>query len=93
MTATRNRMTATGNRTETPRARQGGAEEDLAVLIRAQVERRAGGRIRDLDVACSGGRVTLRGWSRTQYVKQLAHQAVLELACGRTELANRIEVV
>ena len=68
-------------------------EDGMAGLIRARVERLASGRIRDLEVACAGGWVILRGRSRTQYAKQLAQQAVLELAGDRPELANRIEVV
>jgi hypothetical protein len=67
-------------------------EDGLAVLIRARVERLAGGRIRDLDVACEGGRVVLKGRSRTQYAKQMALQAALDLAGDRPALANRIEV-
>lgn len=65
----------------------------LAVLIRARVERSAGGRIYGLDVVCDGGRIVLKGRSRTQYAKQLALQAALELGGGdRPELANRIVV-
>ena len=67
-------------------------EDRMARVIRARVERVACGRIRDLDVACAGGRVILRGRSRTQYAKQLAQQAVLDLPGDRPELANRIEV-
>lgn len=67
-------------------------EDGLAVLIRARVERVACGRIRDLEVDCNGGRVILRGRSRTQYAKQLAQQAALDLSGDRPALANRIEV-
>lgn len=67
-------------------------EDGLAVLIRTRVERLAGGRIRDLDVVCDGGRVVLKGRSLTQHAKQLAQQAVLDLPGDRLALANRIEV-
>ncbi len=75
-----------------PRVSQVDRETDLAVLILADVERSACGRIRDLSVACSGGRVTLRGRSRTQYAKQMAQQAVLDLDDAPALLSNRIEV-
>lgn len=74
------------------RTARSGRDEDLAGLIRDRVERRACGRILDLEVACSGGRVTLRGRSRTHYAKQLAQQAVLDLDRGPAALFNRIEV-
>jgi hypothetical protein len=67
-----------------------GTGDDLAERIRGQVERRAPGRIRDLEVDTIGGRVVLRGRSRTFYVKQLAQQAVLDL--GPSLLDNRIVV-
>jgi hypothetical protein len=68
-------------------------ENGLAELIRERVERVAGGRILDLDVVCVGGRVVLKGRSRTQYAKQIAQQAVLDLPGERPALANRIEVI
>ncbi len=68
-------------------------EDGPAVLIRDRVERLAGGRIRDLEVVCHGGRVVLRGRSRTQHAKQVAQQAVLDLAGQGPALANRIEVI
>ena len=67
-------------------------EDGLIELIRERVERLACGRIRDLDVACDGGRVILKGRSRTQYAKQLAQQAVLDLSDESPALANWIEV-
>ena len=42
-------------------------EDALTVLIRTRVERFAGGRIHDLEVAHDGGRIVLKGRSRTQY--------------------------
>lgn len=84
--------TARNGVAEHARASQNNREADLAALIRAQVERMACGRIRDLAVACSGGRVTLSGRSRTHYAKQMAQQAVLELEDAPGLLSNRIEV-
>ena len=81
-----------GTRMDVTRRGQSGRDDGLAGLIRARVDQRASGRIRDLDVACRGGRITLRGRSRTQYAKQLAHQAVLDFAGIDSELANQIEV-
>ena len=68
------------------------AGEELAGVIRVQIERRAGGRIRDLHVSSRGGRIVLRGRSRTHYAKQLAQQAVLDVAEGPPDLTNRIVV-
>jgi len=77
---------------ETTRVSANDRETDLAVLILAHVERLACGRIRDLGVACSDGRVTLSGRSRTHYAKQMAQQAVLDLDDAPALLSNRIEV-
>ena len=68
------------------------AGNELAGVIRGQIERRAGGRIRDLHVSSRGGRIVLRGRSRTHYAKQLAQQAVLDVAEGPPDLTNRIVV-
>ena len=65
---------------------------ELAGVIRGQIERRAGGRIRDLHVSSRGGRIVLRGRSRTHYAKQLAQQAALDVAEGPPDLTNRIVV-
>ncbi len=67
-------------------------DDGRAHLIRSRVERLARGRIRDLDVFCEGSRVILTGRSRTQYAKQLAQEAALDLPGDRPTLANRIEV-
>ena len=68
------------------------AAEELVGVIRGQIERRAGGRIRDLDVSSRGGRIVLRGRSRTHYAKQLAQQAALDVTEGPPDLTNRIVV-
>ena len=68
------------------------AGDELSGVIRGQIERLAGGRIRDLHVSYSSGRIVLRGRSRTQYAKQLAQQAALDVAEGPPELTNWIVV-
>jgi hypothetical protein len=44
-----------------------------------------------LQVECTGSRVTLRGWCKTYYTKQLATQAVLDLLPG-SSVTNSIDV-
>ena len=68
-----------------------GASE-LAERLESQIERRAGGRIRDLHVICSHDEVTLHGHSRTYHAKQLAQQAALELLAEGPMLTNQIVV-
>ena len=57
-------------------------QQSLGCLIEAGITRIASGRIRDLQVACSEGRVILRGRARTYYAKQLAQHAALDVAPG-----------
>lgn len=78
---------------ESPRraaARLSGTE--LKDRLTDQIERRASGRIRDLDVVCMDDTIILRGWSRSYHAKQLAHQAVLDLTDGYPLLTNQIVV-
>ena len=79
-------------RTDSERREPDRADDVLAGVILGQIERRAGGRIRDLHVSSCGGRIVLRGRSRTHYAKQLAQQAVLDVAEGSPDLTNRIVV-
>ncbi|HEX8202672.1 MAG TPA: phospholipid-binding protein [Isosphaeraceae bacterium] len=65
---------------------------DLAGQIERQIERRARGRIHGLRVACGDGLVILQGHCRTYHAKQLAQEAALDLAAGRTRLVNQIVV-
>jgi len=65
---------------------------DLGLLIEAHITRLACGRIRDLHVACSEGRVMLQGRSRTYYAKQLAQQAALDVTPGVSLIVNLIVV-
>jgi len=65
---------------------------DLGLIIEAHITRLASGRIRDLHVACSEGRVILEGRSRTYYAKQLAQQAALDVTPGVSLIVNSIVV-
>jgi len=65
---------------------------ELGRRIEAQITQLACGRIRDLQVTCSEGRVTLRGRTSTYYAKQLAQQAALDAATHESQLANLIVV-
>ncbi|QEH36853.1 hypothetical protein OJF2_54380 [Aquisphaera giovannonii] len=65
---------------------------EVARYIEGHVNRVANGRIRDLHVDYSEDRIVLQGRSRTYHVKQLAHQAVLDLTDGHPLLANQIVV-
>ena len=65
---------------------------DFASFIEGQIERRAGGQIRDLHVVYGDDEIILLGRSRTYHAKQLAQQAVLDLVEGFRSLTNRIVV-
>ena len=67
-------------------------EVDLAERLRVDIDRRASGRVRDLNVVCTDGMIILMGRSRTYHAKQLAQEAVLDLTDGQTVLANQIVV-
>jgi hypothetical protein len=69
-----------------------GQEEELAAKIRGYIERKACGRIRDLQVVCQDDLIILQGRSRTYHAKQLAQEAVFDLTDGHSALANQIEV-
>jgi len=65
---------------------------DLAERIQGYIERKACGRIRDLQVVCLDDLIILQGRSRTYHAKQLAQEAVLDLTRGKPLLANQIVV-
>lgn len=65
---------------------------DYIEFLEGQIERRASGQIRDLHVQFKDDQIVIQGRSRTYHAKQLAHQAVLDLAHGAHVLANQIEV-
>jgi hypothetical protein len=67
-------------------------EAGLAQRIEGHIERRACGRIRDLQVVCSDEIIILMGRSRTYHAKQLAQEAVLDFTDGHPALANQIVV-
>ncbi len=64
----------------------------LSEQIEGYIERRACGRIRDLQVVCFEGRVILKGRSRTYHAKQLAQEAAMDCTEGTFALANHIIV-
>src|SRR4051812_13193594 len=66
--------------------------DELARRIEQQIESRVCGRIHNLRVDCSGGRIVLRGRCRTYHAKQLAQEAALELAAGMPGIVNQISV-
>jgi hypothetical protein len=55
------------------------------------VQRRLGGRVRDLHIVVRPNGLILRGWTATYHAKQLAQHATMELA-PLPILANDIEV-
>ncbi|WP_406700202.1 phospholipid-binding protein [Singulisphaera sp. Ch08] len=63
-----------------------------AQVIERQIEHRAGGRIYDLRVNCTGDRVVLQGRCRTYHAKQLAQEAALDLAESPARVENQIVV-
>ncbi|MGE3818997.1 MAG: hypothetical protein AB7I30_06140 [Isosphaeraceae bacterium] len=77
---------------ETRRREAWSSPKELEHCLTDQIERRASGRIRDLDVVCSDQSIILRGWSRSYHAKQLAQQAVLDLTDGHPLLTNQIVV-
>ena len=60
-------------------------------LLEIQLQRRLGGRVRELRVLVRHDGVILKGWSSTYHAKQLAQHAAMELAEMRI-VANDIEV-
>lgn len=62
------------------------SDPEVAPALLAQIEERVRrtthDRIRGLSVAHEGGRVVLRGHSRTRHAKQLALHAALEMVAG-----------
>jgi len=78
--------------TDPRRQSRGQVKEDLAARLHGHIERKASGRIRDLQVVCSEDVIIVQGRSRTYHVKQLAQEAVLDLMDGHSTLANQIVV-
>jgi hypothetical protein len=63
----------------------------LAALIEQRITARTLGRIRNLQVTCQNGRVTIRGQCATFYTKQLAQHAAMGVIEDET-VANEIAV-
>jgi hypothetical protein len=59
--------------------------------LEALLQRRLGGRVRDLRVVVRPTGLVLKGWALTYHAKQLAQHAAMELA-SLPILANDIEV-
>jgi hypothetical protein len=59
--------------------------------VEAQIQRRLGGRVRDLRVVLRDNAVVLKGRSATYHAKQLAQHAAMEIT-GLRIAANDIEV-
>jgi hypothetical protein len=59
--------------------------------LERQIHARTGKRVRNLEIQCSSGEVTLSGETSTYHVKQLAQQGVLEIM-PTIRLHNRITV-
>lgn len=79
------------SRTDPRRTPRSPVADELASRIAHRIAGRAGGRIRDLRVECTEDTIILQGRSRTQHDKQIAHEAVLDIA-GDRSLSNRIQV-
>jgi hypothetical protein len=63
----------------------------LAGLIEQRITARTSGRIRNLQVTCQSGRVTIRGQCATFYTKQLAQHAAMGVIEDET-VVNEIAV-
>ena len=51
---------------------------DFELAIERRIHQRTAGRVRQMHVALSPDRVTVRGFTATYYIKQLAIQALME---------------
>ena len=60
--------------------------------LESLVQRRIGGRVRDLRIVARPNGIILQGRAATYHAKQLAQHAAMELT-GRRILANDIEVL
>src|SRR5262245_49935176 len=67
---------------------------DLSWSVERQITQRTGGQVHQLAVEVRDDRVTVRGWTRSYYLKQLAIQASLEALApaGSPRLEVDIEV-
>ncbi len=66
--------------------------DELAYRIETYVAGKAWGRVRDLHVVCTENLIILQGRTRTHHDKQLAQEAVFDVADQQAELANQIVV-
>jgi len=77
--------------TDGPRAEHETAVPEHVRAIERRVQDRLGGRLRQFQVVPGARGLILRGRTSTYYAKQLAQQAVMEIA-GVPIVANEIEV-
>lgn len=66
-------------------------QEEYLESLEALVQRRLGGRVRDLRIRVRGSGVILQGRASTYHAKQLAQHAAMELS-GLPIVANDIQV-
>jgi hypothetical protein len=66
--------------------------EDPSLIVHRHIDLRTGGRIRNLQVAVAGNRVTIAGLAPSYYAKQLALQAARESLGQGARVALDIEV-
>jgi hypothetical protein len=79
--------------TEPTRSATGASSrEDLAARIESHVAGKALGRVRDLHVVCRDNLIILQGRTRTQHDKQIAQEAVFDVADTHAVLTNQIVV-
>jgi hypothetical protein len=69
-----------------------GVCDDLAARIESHVAGKASGRVRDLHVVCQDNEIILQGRTRTQHAKQIAQEAVFDVADRHAILTNKIVV-
>jgi hypothetical protein len=68
------------------------ADDVLADAIVRRIENATWGRVNGLYVARLGEAIVLHGFCRTYHVRELAHQAALELADGSVPLIDLLTV-
>ncbi len=66
--------------------------DDLLLQIERQIDRKAQGRVRFLQVECREGVVHIHGQCQTHHAKQLVQEAASELLDSRHVLVNEIVI-
>jgi len=65
---------------------------DLAWLLERKIQQKTWGRIHALSVDTAEDQVTIRAWTPSYYLKQLAIQAILETVSGAVTEPVRLAV-